>query len=70
VDRRWPAVRAALGNLPVGGTGIGTRNSLAQYLAGELSRRIKSGDVTTVEGAFLTPIFTKRIGPQSGQSYW
>jgi hypothetical protein len=54
VDRRWPRVRAALGNLPVGGLGIGTRNSLAQYLAGELSRRIKSGDLTTIEGAFLT----------------
>jgi len=54
VDRRWPEVRTALGNLPVGGLGIGTRNSLAQYLAGELSRRIKSGDLTTVEGAFLT----------------
>jgi hypothetical protein len=36
----------------VGGLGIGTRNSLAQYLAGELSRRIKSGDLATVEGAF------------------
>jgi hypothetical protein len=48
VDRRWPEVRTALGNLPVGGLGIGTRNSLAQYLAGELSRRIKSGDLTTV----------------------
>lgn len=54
VDRRWPRVRAALGNLPVGGLGTGTRNSLAQYLAGELSRRIKSGDLTTIEGAFLS----------------
>jgi len=52
--RRWPEVRAALGNPPVGGLGVGTRNSLAQYLAGELSRRIKSSDLTTVEGAFLT----------------
>lgn len=54
MDRRWPEVRTAVGNPPVGGLGIGTRNSLAQYLAGELSRRIKSGDLTTVEGAFLT----------------
>jgi hypothetical protein len=54
VDRRWPRVRDALGNPPVGGLGSGTRNSLAQYLAGELSRRIKSGELTTVEGAFLT----------------
>ena len=54
VDRRWPEVRTALDNPPVGGLGIGTRNSLAQYLARELSRRIKSGDLTAVEGAFLT----------------
>jgi len=54
VDRRWPEVRTALGNPPVGGLGIGTRNSLAQYLARELSRRIRSGDVATIEGAFLT----------------
>ena len=54
VDRRWPGIRAALGNLPVGGLGTGMRSSLAQYLAGELSRRIKSGELTTVEGAFLT----------------
>lgn len=47
-------MRTALGNRPAGGLGIGTRNSLAKYLAGELSRRIKSGDLTTVEGAFLT----------------
>lgn len=33
VDRRWPEVRNALGNPPVGGLGIGTRNSPAQYLA-------------------------------------
>jgi len=52
VDRRWPEDRA-LGNPPVGGLGIGTRNSLTQYLARELPRRIKSGDLTTVEGAFL-----------------
>jgi hypothetical protein len=54
VDRRWPDLRNALDNPPVGGLGIGTRNSLAQYLARELSRRIKSGELTTVEGAFLS----------------
>jgi hypothetical protein len=38
VDRRCPEVRTALGNPPVGGLGIGTRNSLAQYLAREWVR--------------------------------
>jgi hypothetical protein len=33
---------------------LGDHPSLAQYLARELPRRIKSGDLTTVEGAFLT----------------
>ncbi|HZR53121.1 MAG TPA: hypothetical protein VFB06_26860 [Streptosporangiaceae bacterium] len=54
VDRRWPDVRNALDNPPVGGRGIGTRNSLAQYLARELSRRIRSGELTAIEGAFLS----------------
>jgi hypothetical protein len=31
---------------------LGDHPSLAQYLARELPRRIKSGDLTTVEGAF------------------
>jgi hypothetical protein len=54
MDRRWPDVRNALDNPPVGGRGIGTRHSLAQYLARELSRRIKSGELATIEGAFLS----------------
>lgn len=39
--------------LPVGGVGTGTYTSLAQYLARELSRRINSGRITHIEGAFL-----------------
>jgi hypothetical protein len=54
LDRRWRDVRDALDNPPVGGRGIGTRTSLAQYLARELSRRIKSGELTDIEGAFLS----------------
>jgi hypothetical protein len=40
--------------LPVGGEGIGQRSSLAQYLARELSRRIKSGSIQNIEGCFLS----------------
>lgn len=49
-----PHIRAKLG-VEVGGTGIGEQTSLAQYLARELSRRIKThGGDYPVEGAFLS----------------
>lgn len=52
VDIAYPDLRHALKSA-VGG--IGTKKSLAQYLALELSRRIKKeGDNYPVEGAFLT----------------
>lgn len=40
-------------NKPVGGKGTGQQDSLAQYIAHELSRRIKSGDIVNIEGRFL-----------------
>lgn len=51
--QRQPEAVAALG-LPVGGAGVGQHSSLAQYLARELSRRIHLGQITHVEGAFLS----------------
>ncbi len=57
VDAAHPNIRAALG-VEVGGSGTGARTSLAQYLARELSRRIKqAGESQTpylVEGAFIS----------------
>lgn len=38
----------------VGGKGIGEHVSLAQYIARQLSQRIKSGKLADVEGAFLS----------------
>lgn len=38
---------------PVGGKGTGQKDSLAQYLAWQLSRRIKSGELVDIEGRFL-----------------
>ena len=38
----------------VGGEGTGERNSLAQYLAGQLSRLINAGEINHIEGAFLS----------------
>ena len=38
---------------PVGGKGTGRKDSLARYLARQLSRRIKSGELPDIEGRFL-----------------
>lgn len=54
LDHAHPEVRQALG-LEVGGAGTGSHNSLAQYLAGQLSQRInRQGTDFPVEGAFLS----------------
>ena len=38
---------------PVGGRGTGQQDSLAQYIAVELSRRIHNESITNIEGRFL-----------------
>ena len=38
---------------PLGGKGTGQQDSLAQYFALELSRRIKNGSIENIEGRFL-----------------
>ena len=38
---------------PIGGEGTGQHNSLAQYIARELSKRIKNGTISNVGIAFL-----------------
>ena len=53
LDARYPQVAQALG-VKVGGAGTGERTSLAQYLARELSRRIKNDRHHRVQGAFLS----------------
>jgi hypothetical protein len=50
---RYPAEFAAM-RLPIGGQGVGQRNSLAQYLAGELIRRIAEKKITRIEAAYLS----------------
>jgi hypothetical protein len=57
----------------VGGLGIDEPVSLAQYLARELSRRIKGGHITDIEGAFLAndhlhDIFFKRSQPGNNET--
>ena len=38
---------------PIGGKGTGQQDSLAQYIALELSTRIRDGQITNIEGRFL-----------------
>ncbi len=58
--RRYPADVVELG-FPIGGEGTGQRNSLSQYLAGELSRNIRSGKIKHIEGGFLSNQHLKDI---------
>ena len=39
---------------PLGGKGSGVQFSLTSYLARQLSGRIKSGEITSIEGCFLS----------------
>lgn len=41
-------------DLQIGGRGIGERNSLAQYIAGQLSQRMQSGALLDFEGGFIS----------------
>jgi len=49
---RHPEECARIGK-PLGGKGTGQRDSLAQYIGTELSRRIKNRRITGIEGRFL-----------------
>lgn len=53
IHRDHPDVYAAL-DMPVGGAGTGQHNSLAQYVARQLSGRISSNADYPVEGAFMS----------------
>ncbi|XVV00835.1 hypothetical protein ACQPW3_25840 [Actinosynnema sp. CA-248983] len=55
VDGRYPEIRNALGDVPIGGAGSGSRTSLAQYLVGQLATEIRSrGDDYRIAGATLS----------------
>jgi hypothetical protein len=57
VDGRYPEVRQALGDVPIGGAGSGARTSLAQYLAERLAAEIRSrGDDYRIAGATLSRV--------------
>jgi len=63
--RLYPDDAAQLG-FPIGGAGTGQRNSLAQYLAGQLSRNIGAGKLQHIEGGFLSNQHLKDISFDSG----
>ena len=48
-----PAVFERFGH-PVGGRGAGDHVGFAQYIARQLSQRIRSGEITSIEGRFLS----------------
>jgi hypothetical protein len=51
-QQRFPQDFLTIGK-PVGGKGIGQQDSLAQYVALELSKRIRDRKITNIEGRFL-----------------
>lgn len=50
---RYPKEFEALG-MPLGGKGTGQYDSLAKYIARELSQRIKNKNIIDIEGRFLS----------------
>lgn len=76
-SKQYPGVTAAIGK-PIGGKGTGQQDSLTQYFAQELTRRIRDGKLPQVEGRFLHRRHIKTIRfacdgeeleSSSGQSY-
>ena len=57
----YPDDFQSLGYENVGGKGIGKRSSLAQYLAKQLSTRIRDGRIQNIEGRFLSNQFLEQI---------
>ncbi|QCX34374.1 hypothetical protein FDN13_12050 [Caloramator sp. E03] len=56
----YPNDVAAMGYV-VGGDGSNTLKSLSRYIANELSKRIKAGEITDIEGAFISNNFIKEM---------
>ena len=57
---RYPDDFSAL-ELPIGGAGTGQRNSLSQYFAQQLSRRINTDEIKHIEGGFLSNLHLNDI---------
>jgi hypothetical protein len=64
--QRYPEDFRQIG-LQVGGEGIGQRNSLAQYIAGQLSRRID--DLADFEGSFISNNYLNELSFENNDVY-
>ena len=51
---------------PVGGTHTGRHDSLAQYFANQLSRRIRNGELRDIEGRYLDGRFLESLRYDNG----
>ena len=52
IEQYFPQIFITIGK-PIGGKDTGQQNSLAQYVALELSRRIRDRSIANIEGRFL-----------------
>ena len=52
-SQRWDLDFIQIG-LPIGGANTGSNSSLAKYIANQLSRRIKSGEISDIQGTFIS----------------
>lgn len=57
---RYPEAFRAI-NMPIGGAGTSLSNSLTQYIARELSGRIKSGEIADIEPAWFRRDYVKHL---------
>ena len=55
-EQRYPRAAAVIAK-PVGGKDTGRHDSLAEYFANQLSRRIRAGTLAGIEGGFLNGLF-------------
>lgn len=58
--KRYPAEFKQFGH-PIGGRGTQQYYSLASYITGQLSKRIKSGQIRDIEGGFLSNLHLEDI---------
>ncbi len=58
--RLYPRILINL-EMPFGGKGTGTQNSLCQYIANELGSRIQDGRIKDIEGRFLANDFLVKL---------
>ena len=64
---RYPEEFRRFGH-PVGGRGSGVQFSLSSYLSGQLSRKIKNGELDNIEGGFLSNRQLRQIDFDDGRS--